>query len=357
MGKCISFIDLLGTKAIAIVDPICYRETLQKFKEILFANAKRINDGYGKIIKCRMFSDCAYLEFPSEEIAIDFYREVRNRLILSSCFFQASLTRGSLEISDESLRPEDTSSESKGASLQEIRSVLFLNEDAITAYTCQAIFKGIGVNVSDDIASSCPDVVVASCYEAGEEDSPKLEAFFDLRYSNEQIFSSNDTQCFVLLNNILEAYSMAFYGNRRAARYYLAPMKSIIDSLAFEDLIVKSRKEDGLALRIGAIPKLVFGKQDGHQLYSGRDYRVFHLIMINRLIDVTMERYAGGEDDNGIEDPDEMIADMLNGITDSSNRRFLLEENMDLNGIDSRIISDANKRKLLTIALNFNNRI
>ena len=344
MEKCISFIDLLGTKATAIADSLRYREMLLSFKEILLGEAARVSEAYSEITKCRIFSDCAYLEFPNEKIAIDFYREVRNRLLLSSCIFQASLIHGSLEISDESPKFDDKPS-------REIRSILFLNEEAISAYTSQAIFKGIGINISEDIALSYPDDVIASCYVVGGLESNQLESYFDLRYSNEQVSSADDTQCLVLLKNMLKAYSITFYGNRRAARYYLAPMKSIIDSLAFDDLLIGVQEEDGLALHIGAIPKLVFGTQERYWLYSGNDYRAFHLIMINRIIDVTMERFAGGEGDIGVEDPDEMIADTLNRITDSSGGRFLLADNRDLNGIDSRIISEANKLRLLTLAL------
>ena len=82
----IAFMDLLGTKTMAIANPIHYRKIIEAFHNIIEQLRRKYNT-----VEIYVFSDCAYLEDTNFENLCKLFKDMRERLLEKEICFNAAI--------------------------------------------------------------------------------------------------------------------------------------------------------------------------------------------------------------------------------------------------------------------------
>ena len=202
----ICFFDLLGTQALVKTSPRAYIETINTFAQRI-----SIAISYYEDIQAYVFSDSVYLESNSLSSLCELMSKLRSDLISEEIFFNAAICRGSLEIK-----------KNKFSKL----GYFFDGQDAVKVYREQTSFSGIGVHISDELASELKDKVVRSTYiSLSQKQDYAFKDFYDLKYSEhmQDVF-----------DRVLSAFMNVYLDNKRASRYYFSIICTMLKSILLD---------------------------------------------------------------------------------------------------------------------------
>lgn len=235
----ISYLDLLGIKAVAAFDYESYFEHVVDFqKEII--NCQRNNKWQGRNKVCvYMFSDCAYLESNDFYALCSFVNNLRMSLLRNGIFFNAAITEGSLgaDIINENA----------------VCGIVFQNKDTVKVCTLQNTFGGVGIKIDDKIIEKLPknsqysNLIAKSCFcvwDGKDSNYKKFSQFYDVKYNQKNI----DKILFIMINEFLKTA----YIDKRAARYYFSSMKTCTSQMTlseiceFIDMLVKYKLQKNM---------------------------------------------------------------------------------------------------------------
>jgi len=189
----ISFLDLVGITRLACSCSEEYRKAIVSFEL-----------GLQEVHRC----------YP--EVSIGVFTCLRKELFFDAKYFTASITKGSL---GDCIHNESNFS-----------GMVIKNSEAINAYQLQNQLKGIGINIDSSIADSIKDKVVNSFYQRDIQTNEYFR-FIDLKYQYKA-----DVLFYILKNGIFH-YTRIGCINKKAQRYYLSLIKSVMSSFDDRDLI------------------------------------------------------------------------------------------------------------------------
>lgn len=307
----IAFMDLLGTKAIAISDPSKYRDTIKCFHSDI-GNLKKKFDK--KCPEINVFSDCAYLESSDVYQLCIFLKELRQKLLFQRVCFNAAICKGELQTNRIYIEEGKVS------------IIDFQNEKVVKVYGLQSCFSGAGIYIDPelmddkDTKEKIMKITVPSIFKSINKADGKVQIVncIDLK------FGSNSSQ---LLIFILNLYSHCYILDRRAARYYYTLYATFIG----EQTIDIFMNDDMIIIKeIMKVAKKI-------QVQDDKDIIVMYLI--NRLYNAQIDSLECEDD---LEVACGYLENALNYIYDEAK----LDSQYNLKEIDSRVISNRNKMLL-----------
>lgn len=201
MDKYISFLDLLGTKALAQYDENLYIQTIHEFGDALFSIADICD--FQKV-NCHAFSDCAYIECDDLKGLCDFITLLRKELLSKRICFNAAICVG-----DMIIRRRNNYNGN-------VDMLDFSGPDTVTVYSKQTKFTGAGIYVDsqlhdhEDIKNNLIDSKFVTLDKNGHF---VYHLYKDIKYGINDIMLLT-----YVLHMLLENYIL----NKRASRYYIA---------------------------------------------------------------------------------------------------------------------------------------
>lgn len=304
MKKYIAFMDLLGTKVMAVANPTQYREVIRKFQETIEVLSRKY-----KTIEIHVFSDCAYLEEAELKKLCLFFRDIRECLLEHEICFNAAICEGRL------------GTQVIGGATAKCSMINFTNDEVVKVYSLQNAFCGAGVYIDPQICTKAivevdSDIVVDSVYAGLDKSNGKLV----FKRSIDVKFRRNAEQ---LLMFILNLYTKNYILDKRASRYYLTLFTTYIREQKNEFVL----KDDMKLLRI------IIDATD--KIYNYEDKITLILILINKLYDEAVEKNSS----DSIIDVNEKIYEPLSFIYE----RLNMEKLFNLREISPVLINDRNK--------------
>ena len=124
----IAFMDLLGTKAMAIANPVQYRKIIEVFHNVIEQLCRKYN-----AVKIYVFSDCAYFEDTNFENLCMLFKDMREQLLEKEICFNAAICEGAL-----GARKTDS---------KKYVIVDFNDEQVVKVYGLQSCFTGAGIYI------------------------------------------------------------------------------------------------------------------------------------------------------------------------------------------------------------------
>lgn len=309
----IAFIDMVGTRASAMISNEEYTATINDFTNSL----KQVN----AICNCKIYgySDNAYAEFHSLSSMVRFFQIFRENLMNKHRYFTAAVDSGSLQADQISFGSK------KGFSMT------FTSSAATDIYMKQRQFSGIGISLSKSVINDLQeqkmeDAICQSVFHCctTEPNEPEFRPVVDFSYTPVILEK---------INYIMADYLMAAATSVRAGRYYLTPIISMIKCLD-KSVISKDLKTLVELLSFQSMPK-AFGSLQYNNTYS----LYFLLALIDYVL--TMREKDPTIDAIGI---------CEHIIKQYSNRYFKLVETLPT--IPTSVISTTHKRQLLNILYN-----
>ncbi len=306
MGKkYIAFMDLLGTKAMAIANPFQYRSTIETFHNAITDFCKEYTN-----MKVYVFSDCAYLECESFCDICFFFKDIRERLLEDEICFNAAICEGKLKTNRES-----------GENANYV-IVDFKSEEVVEVFSLQSCFTGAGIYIDPRILNSkkikqeSKKILVESVYaNVSKEDNRFIfKKCIDIKFqrSVEQF-----------LQFILNLYVKTYILDKRAARYYYTIYATYINEQEYERFL--DNKMKFIDIIINSVQTLCD--------YDGKIVVV--MLLINRLYNSIIE--------GGFDDDFSLINDKLYEVLSYIYDNFHMERVYNIRNISSNIISDTNK--------------
>lgn len=207
----IAFLDMIGTRASALISSEEYTDAINDFNNSL----KQVASLY----RCTIYgySDNAYAEIENLCDLVDFFRSLRDSLMNKHRYFTAAVDCGSL------------SAEQILIGKKHGFSMKFTEQKTVDIYMKQRQFSGIGISLSsrvvDDLQQS--GMHTAFCQSVYQQypvvdNEAGIVPIYDLSY-NPVIFEK--------LEYIIADYLMTAATSERAGRYYITPMISMIKCL------------------------------------------------------------------------------------------------------------------------------
>ncbi len=202
----ICYFDLLGTQALVKTSPRAYIETINKFAQRILIAIQ-----FHKDIQAYVFSDSVYLESERLDSLCDFMSKLRSDLISEEIFFNAAICKGSLGI-------KKTEHSRLG--------YFFDGQDAVKVYREQTSFSGIGVHISNELASQLKHEVVKSTFiSLSQKQGFEFKDFYDLKYSE---YMQEE------FDKVLSAFMNTYLNNQRASRYYFSIICTMLKSILLD---------------------------------------------------------------------------------------------------------------------------
>lgn len=207
----VGFLDMLGTRAKASLSEKDYTSAVDSFNDKLSAYSDTYN------AKVYAYSDNAYVQFDNLDNMIDFFRELRNTLMLNHYYFCAAVEKGTLSSHSEPFVSKDN-----------YHSMKFTSDAAVKVYRLQLQYTGIGIFLSNTIAESlkgipngafCKSVCLKNELMDGEF---TLMPVYDISYQG--VSASK-------LEFLLSDYLITAATDPRAGRYYISAAISMIKSI------------------------------------------------------------------------------------------------------------------------------
>lgn len=215
----ISFLDMVGTRANASISNDEYAAAISDLHKFMGKLAASL-DGclvYG-------YSDNAYIEVKDLETMISFMKNLRKGLIVKHRFFSAAVGKGELRQKIIKI-PKD-----KGYSMS------FISPATVSIYMAQSKFTGIGVSLSQEVVDDLNKAQLTSAYCSSiykGKDENEFYSIYDISY---------DPICIGDLEHMISEYALTTIMNRRAGRYYVTPIVSMIRCLNLNELKTKTDK-------------------------------------------------------------------------------------------------------------------
>ena len=306
----IAFMDLLGTKAMAIANPVQYRKIIEVFHNVIEQLCRKYN-----AVKIYVFSDCAYFEDTNFENLCMLFKDMREQLLEKEICFNAAICEGAL-----GARKTDS---------KKYVIVDFNDEQVVKVYGLQSCFTGAGIYIDPyilndkDIYMKSNRILVDSIYANINKEDGK----FIYRNCKDIKFQRNSEG---LLQFILNLYVKTYFLDRRAARYYYTIYATYINEQGIDDFL--DDKMRLINLIINSVQKLYD--------YDGKV--IILMLLINRLYDamekklVEKNRKACPID---LDDVNDELYESLSYIYENAE----MEKVCNIRDISSEVISNKNK--------------
>lgn len=207
----IAFLDMIGTRASALISSKEYTDAINDFNNSL----RQV----GSLCQCTIYgySDNAYAEIEKLDDLINFFRLLRDTLMNKHRYFSAAVDCGSLK-ADRVLLGNKNSF-----------SMKFTAPTTVDIYMRQCQFSGIGISLSRSVVDNLQQegMHTAFCHSVYQqypftENDTGIVPIFDLAYS---------PVIFEKLEYIIADYLMTAATSERAGRYYITPAISMIKCL------------------------------------------------------------------------------------------------------------------------------
>lgn len=309
----IAFLDMLGSKNAALISSENYTEAIEDFNDTL----SQISDMHKN---CRIYgySDNAYIQIDKLDDMIECFQELRNQLLLKHRYFTAAVDEGELNSSTTYF------GKGKGSSMK------FTDSRVIDIYLAQSQFSGIGFYLSPKVVTqlksqSKSKLFCPSIYQPNfDNEALQLKSVMDIAYEKVSMQQ---------LSFIIADYITTTILNKRAGRYYITPIISMIKCLN-ENII---ENDDSLNSIISLI---TFQQLPEYFKNEGNNQR-YAILFLYALIDFILSL------DGTCYDIRRICKDTIKRCNISTN--LLIDE---LAKIPIEIISYANKNKLISILYN-----
>lgn len=235
----ITYFDLLGTRGMC-EDPDLYYENIDFFYDVVQKASFKLQK-YGKV---GVFSDCAYAESSDLSYLLDFLVMVQERLMAKGLYFNAAVKSGKLGIQYKNVKDNEP-----------FFGIRLTNNIIADLYLTQANFKGVGINISPEIAKEMMDTPnfkykTVDCiyiYKSFNSYEPRgykdialpetryeksltqtLEVLFETMYSSYIKRPKFGLYYISLLSNMLRSYGCAFNWDMSKDDPFLEPSVPII---------------------------------------------------------------------------------------------------------------------------------
>ena len=229
----IAFIDMIGTRASAMISNQEYTDAINDFTNSL----KQVSS----ICQCIIYgySDNAYIQIESLCDLVKFFRLLRDTLMNKHRYFTAAVDYGSLKAKRVPLDKR------KGFSMS------FTEPATVDIYMQQCHFSGIGVSLSAKVISDLIEQEMQNTFCSSIYQQPPINdcegnivSIYDLSY-NPVILEK--------LKYIISDYLLTVATNSRAGRYYITPIISMIKCLD-KNIIIKDLDKLIELLSFHAVP-------------------------------------------------------------------------------------------------------
>lgn len=272
----ISFLDMVGTRAYASISNSEYSKAIKDLHDTMRDMAAVLNG-----CKVYGYSDNAYIEVNSLDDMILFLKNLRMILMGKHRFFSAAVGKGVLT-QKTIIMPDH-----KGSSM------VFTSPDTVCVYLAQCEFSGIGVNLSPEVVDDLKkanmiDAYCNSVYKGAE--AHEFSSIYDISYDP---IGVDD------LEYVISEYALTTIMSRRAGRYYVTPIVSMIKSLDIDVLRTQTEKlvETIMMKKIGLALDAEYIKEYSLQflyallgyvlsLEENREYRINSLSLIKKITDM-----------------------------------------------------------------------
>ena len=205
--KYVAFLDLVGTKNVALISNEAYSELIHGFVNTLNQMEREYPN-----VKVKYFSDSLFLSCKDRSV-FKYLRNLRVLLLRKDCFFAGAIMEG-----DDGVDI---------ISKENLSGIKFTNANIVNVYAMQSRFKGIGVYVKEDIVSSkSDDMFVKSLYIASDQDNPYYAEYWDISFALPNIESYIE-----FLKTSLAYHIKVSVLTPRAAKYYFTLSVTIINSM------------------------------------------------------------------------------------------------------------------------------
>lgn len=223
--KCISYFDLLGTKAAAQQSEKQYELLIQNFRLAVDGATNEFAPSKDKIW---IFSDCAYVQTASADKMFSFYHKLRDCLFAENIYFTAAMDIGELKTLSPLSCTQNTKHERsaiQGNNVENCSSTsqqgtFFVGPDTTRIYAQQSALSGIGVTCGQKLLSTYREQLCLSYYY-NTRDCSEIVSFWDLKYESPSI---------ILLESLIAQLVKTRFENLRASRYYLTAIVSLLKS-------------------------------------------------------------------------------------------------------------------------------
>lgn len=305
----VAFLDMVGSKSAASISNEEYQKSIKEFNSIL----NDIGSQYDASIYA--YSDNAYIELKDLENMLSFFQVFRQQLLLKHRYFSAAIDHGKLD----NVITNNSDIE------HERISMMFTNPKIINIYLKQCDFSGIGFHISNSIVDemkehSLDDKICYSIYQFNPIDNMEnYKVVADLAYLSVD---------FEHLSFIISDYIMNNVLNKRAGRYYITPVITMIKCLSKAE--IESNLEN--IVKLITLQKVPISVKD-------EAYNKMHvLFFLYSLIDSVLNIYNSQH----------QVYDICSKIIEISSidPGILLEK---IANIPSEIISNINKRYFIKI--------
>ena len=316
----IAFLDLVGTKSSALTSNLEYKEAITDFNTTL----KMLSDNYNQ---CQIYgySDNAYIQFENLKDIISFLEALRKNLLLRHRYFSAAVDVGNLKPALVSFR--NPKKKVSGT------SIMFTETCTIGIYLAQCNFSGIGFNLSKQVVEELKEMEMDkyfrySVYQTSYDKNicKNLCPVIDIAYN----LVTKDDLSLIISDCIATAIL-----NKRAARYYITPIITMIKCLNLKELIDDTNSIIEL-ITFQRFPKAL--NQEIDQTYS--------LFFLCALIDYSLSIDNPHIDTNGL-----CTKIVQNNCISTS----LIVEN--ISSVPVEIISKKNKMELIKILFETENNL
>lgn len=308
MDNFIAFMDILGTKSVAMANSHLYREQIEIFHDCVEIVLEKYTQ-----IKCYVYSDCAYFSCKDLTQLCEGFIVLRENLFSHRICFNAAICAGEL-----------------GESMKNIGNSFvfdFKNKNVVDVYSMQSCFSGVGIYIDPFLVHSkeelLKNLIVKSLYKSINkyDGSYNYLECFDLKFGrkSEQFFK-----------NILIMHLSCCLSDERAARYYYTPYKTYLKGL---DITCYIEKQETIETVLNFIKKI-----DSN---IGND---FLLILIDCIYDAKKELLMGVDD---LTEINVNLRNVLDFIYINSNIRNI----HNIKGYSKEIINSENKMLLIEYLL------
>lgn len=309
----IAFLDMLGTRASALISNTEYEKAINDFNSRL----ETLSEEY----QCKVYgySDNAYVELKKISDLVLFFRYLRDSLMMQHRYFAAAVDWGTLDAT--------------GCSNGNFHSMKFTAPATVDIYKMQCQFSGIGISLSEKVVhglkeyrmdeSFCSSIYQKAYIASGE---PVVSLIYDLSYDSVSIDR---------LKYIIDDYLLTSATDVRAGRYYLTPLISMIKSLNVEEISQKLRDIVSL-LSFSSTPDC-FKSLPNNEWYS----QYFLFALVERV-------FLLREKDTSL-NANQICTEIIRGYNINGNKLVSI-----CSTISPAIISNENKRNFLKTLYNMN---
>ena len=308
----ITFIDMIGTRASAMLNNQEYTDAINDFNNSL----RQVS--YACKCKVYGYSDNAYAEIDNLTDMITFFRILRDNLMKNHRYFTAAVDQGSLHA--EQVRLNNNSF-----------SMKFTAPSTTDIYIKQCQYSGIGILLSNEVVEDMRKQKMESDFcqsifqkHSVHEKEAEFVSVFDISYKN------------VILEKIeylISDYLITAATNDRASRYYITPIISMIKCLN-KDIITNELTSLISLLSFKNIPDAF------EKLPRNKEYSLFFMFA---LIDFILSLRETNKSIDAIKNCEQVIKEYNISYPE------LIKK---LPSISTAVISNINKRHFLNILYN-----